>query len=212
MTAHVAVPLQPAPDQPANVDPAAGVAVSVTAEPSSNGPAQVAPQSRPAGAEETEPAPLPALATLSVNGSPSTRNANRFSPPVEPAPRIRRSPCTASASAEAPPGGLMVAKPSVPNVGSSLPDDVRRQTSPVDGVGLVKFEPATRILPSGCSATALASANPPAVIVATPAVPNVGSSAPLVVPLPPPGCARQTTALPVDPDALSPLTRILPSG
>jgi hypothetical protein len=58
------VPVQP-PLQPVKVDPAAGVAVSVTAVPLANVPEQVVPQLMPAGALLTVPAPGPALLKVS---------------------------------------------------------------------------------------------------------------------------------------------------
>lgn len=52
------VPLHDAPLQPAKVKPLTGVAVSVTAAPSSKYAAQLVEQSIPAGAELTTPEPL----------------------------------------------------------------------------------------------------------------------------------------------------------
>jgi hypothetical protein len=60
------VPEQPAPLQPLNVEPAAGVAVSVTIVPSLKDAEQVAPQLIPAGALVTEPDPVPAFVTVST--------------------------------------------------------------------------------------------------------------------------------------------------
>jgi len=65
---HVPVPAQPPPLQPANVEPAAGVAVNVTTVPPANGAEQTAPQEMPPGALETVPIPAPAFVTVSVNG------------------------------------------------------------------------------------------------------------------------------------------------
>ena len=65
VTVHVPVPEQPPPDQPANVEVAAGVAVSVTELPLANQPEHVEPQSIPAGELETVPLPLPAFVTAS---------------------------------------------------------------------------------------------------------------------------------------------------
>ena len=75
VTAHVPRPVQ-APDQPANVEPGAGVAVSVTAVPNEKVAKQVAPQSMGGGVELTLPKPLPAFATdrpndWSVNTAPT---------------------------------------------------------------------------------------------------------------------------------------------
>lgn len=65
VTLHVVeVPVQ-APLQPANVEPLAGVAVSVTVLDSVNEALQVAPQLIPASDETTEPLPLPAVETMS---------------------------------------------------------------------------------------------------------------------------------------------------
>ncbi len=54
------------PDQPANVDPEAGVAVRVTAVPLLRVAEQVLPQLIPAGVLVTVPLPVPALRTLRV--------------------------------------------------------------------------------------------------------------------------------------------------
>jgi len=62
VTAQLPVPEQ-APDQPANVEPALGVAVSVTTVPASNLAEQVGWQVIAAGLLETEPRPGPASAT-----------------------------------------------------------------------------------------------------------------------------------------------------
>ena len=58
------VPVQ-APDQPANVEVASGVAVRVTTVPESKEAEQVEPQSMPAGAEVTAPPPVPTFETES---------------------------------------------------------------------------------------------------------------------------------------------------
>jgi hypothetical protein len=63
-TWHVPVPLQPPPDQPAKVDPEAGVAVRVTWVPVANCAEQVVPQSIPAGLLVTVPLPLAAGVTV----------------------------------------------------------------------------------------------------------------------------------------------------
>ena len=60
---HVPVPAQ-TPPQPAKVESAAGVAVSVTTVPGANKAEQVAPQLIPAGDEVTVPVPVPALLTV----------------------------------------------------------------------------------------------------------------------------------------------------
>jgi len=66
VTVHVPVPVQPPPLQPLNVDPAAGVAVNVTAEPPANAAEHVAPQEMPAGLLVTVPPPVPVFETVSV--------------------------------------------------------------------------------------------------------------------------------------------------
>ena len=65
VTTQAVVPAQ-APDQPANTEPEAGVAVSETTVPAAKGALQVAPQSSPAGAEATLPVPEPARVTSSA--------------------------------------------------------------------------------------------------------------------------------------------------
>jgi hypothetical protein len=66
VTVHVPVPEHPPPFQPVKVEPAAGVAVKVTAVPLANAAEQVAPQEIPAGLLVTVPAPVPLLLTVSV--------------------------------------------------------------------------------------------------------------------------------------------------
>src|SRR3989442_3427757 len=66
VTTHVPVPLQPPPLQPEKVEPAAGVAVNVTAVPLAKLAEQVAPQLMPAGALVTVPLPVPAGVTVRV--------------------------------------------------------------------------------------------------------------------------------------------------
>src|SRR5438552_10027421 len=66
VTTHVPVPLQPPPLQPVKVEPAAGVAVSVTAVPLAKLAEQVAPQVIPAGELVTVPLPVPDLENVSV--------------------------------------------------------------------------------------------------------------------------------------------------
>src|SRR5258705_9796381 len=61
-------PVQPPPLQPVNVEPAAGVAVKVTAVPLAKAAEQVAPQEMPAGPPETVPLPAPALGNASGKG------------------------------------------------------------------------------------------------------------------------------------------------
>ena len=64
VTAHVPVPLH-APDQPENMEPELGVAVSVTAVPLANVPPHVVPQLIPEGLLVTFPFPVPVLCTVS---------------------------------------------------------------------------------------------------------------------------------------------------
>src|SRR5438046_6701741 len=61
VTTHVPVPEHPPPLQPVKVEPAAGVAVSVTAVPLVKLAEQVTPQLIPTGALVTVPLPVPAL-------------------------------------------------------------------------------------------------------------------------------------------------------
>src|SRR6266550_3954752 len=60
------VPEHPPPLQPVKVEPAAGVAVSVTTVPLAKLAEQVAPQVIPAGELVTVPLPVPALLTVSA--------------------------------------------------------------------------------------------------------------------------------------------------
>ena len=64
VTVHVLVPEHPPPDQPAKVDPVLAVAVSVTAVPLAKLALHVVPQVMPAGELLTDPAPVPANATV----------------------------------------------------------------------------------------------------------------------------------------------------
>jgi len=66
VTTHDPVPEHPPPFQPLKVEPAAGVAVSVTAVPLVKLAEQVAPQSMPAGELVTVPLPVPAGVTVRV--------------------------------------------------------------------------------------------------------------------------------------------------
>ena len=67
VSVHVPVPEQ-SPDHPANVLPAAAVAVRVTCVPGAKPTEQVEPQSIPTGLLVTEPVPFPAFETVSVRG------------------------------------------------------------------------------------------------------------------------------------------------
>src|SRR5438093_12057311 len=66
VTTQIPVPLHPAPLQPLNTDPLAGVAVSVTGVPPANDALHVAPQLIPTGLLATVPLPLPAFVTARV--------------------------------------------------------------------------------------------------------------------------------------------------
>ena len=66
VTVQVPVPLQPPPFQPVKVEPAAGVAVRVTAVPVVNAAEHVVPQEIPAGLLVTVPLPAPDWETVSV--------------------------------------------------------------------------------------------------------------------------------------------------
>ena len=63
---QVPVPEQPPPLQPEKLEPAAGVAVRVTAVPLVNEATHVVPHERPAGELVTAPVPRPELVTVSV--------------------------------------------------------------------------------------------------------------------------------------------------
>jgi hypothetical protein len=64
---HWVVATESQPLHPANDEPAVAVAVSVTEVGSTKDAAHVAPQSMPAGAEKTEPAPVPVFAAVMAN-------------------------------------------------------------------------------------------------------------------------------------------------
>src|SRR5439155_6091994 len=66
VTVQVPVPEQPPPLQPVKVEPAAGVAVRVTAVPLAKLTEQVAPQLIPTGELVTVPLPVPAGVTVRV--------------------------------------------------------------------------------------------------------------------------------------------------
>ena len=66
---QVPVPLHPPPLQPAKIDPADAVAVSVTELPVGNEALQVFPQLMPAGLLVTVPVPPPTLVTVRVEGT-----------------------------------------------------------------------------------------------------------------------------------------------
>src|SRR5207249_886663 len=66
VTVQAAVPVQPPPLQPVKVEPAAGLAVRVTAVPLAKLAEHVAPQLIPAGLLATVPAPAPAGVTVSA--------------------------------------------------------------------------------------------------------------------------------------------------
>src|SRR5439155_1451879 len=66
VTTHDPVPVHPPPLQPLKIEPAAGVAVSVTAVPLAKLAAQVAPQVMPAGSLVSVPVPVPPFETVSA--------------------------------------------------------------------------------------------------------------------------------------------------
>ena len=66
VTVQVVAPPVHAPDQPPNLEPLVGIAVSVTLEPPVKVALHVAPQLMPVGLLETVPAPVPVLVTLRV--------------------------------------------------------------------------------------------------------------------------------------------------
>jgi len=66
VTTHVPVPVHPPPVQPVKVDPAAGVAVSVTGVPLKYAAEQIEPQFMPARLLETVPLPVPAFEIVSI--------------------------------------------------------------------------------------------------------------------------------------------------
>ena len=62
VTEQVFVPVH-APDQPVNVEPAAGIALNTTVAPRTKVVVHVVPQSIPDGVDETDPEPVPARET-----------------------------------------------------------------------------------------------------------------------------------------------------
>ena len=66
-TVQGAVPMQPPPLQPLNMEPEAGIAVSVTDAPARYVAAQAVPQRIPAGVLATVPAPVPAFVTVTCS-------------------------------------------------------------------------------------------------------------------------------------------------
>jgi hypothetical protein len=66
VTVQVPVPVHPPPDQPVNVEPASGVAVSVRLVPVTYVALHVAPQLMPGSELVIEPVPVPAFETVSV--------------------------------------------------------------------------------------------------------------------------------------------------
>src|SRR5262249_58093693 len=68
VTVQVPVPEQPPPLQPVNVDPAAGVALRMTAVPLGNVAEHMVPHEMPAGVLVTVPVPAPAVLTVSAKG------------------------------------------------------------------------------------------------------------------------------------------------
>src|SRR6476620_10744310 len=67
VTSHVGESPEHAPDQPVNVESAAGSAVSVTIVLCSNVAVQLSPHEMPAGVDVTVPEPVPAFVTASSN-------------------------------------------------------------------------------------------------------------------------------------------------
>src|SRR3989442_12917995 len=67
VTTQLPVPLHPAPLQPLNADPLAGVAVKVTDVPLTKAALHVVPQLIPAGLLVTFPPPLPASVTVRMS-------------------------------------------------------------------------------------------------------------------------------------------------
>jgi len=70
----VAVPEQPPPDQPENVEPDTGDSVNVTLLPGGNCAEHVAPQEMPVGLLETDPEPDPDFVTVNVGFTPVVLN------------------------------------------------------------------------------------------------------------------------------------------
>src|SRR5678815_1766231 len=103
-TVHVAVPVQP-PLQPANVEPLAADAVSVTDVPLAKLALQVAPQLMPVGDDVTVPLPVPARVTVSVWFVPPWRTKGERKLPGITACEMP-GPCHATATLSPPPASF----------------------------------------------------------------------------------------------------------
>ena len=92
VTVHVAAAPEQSPDQPAKVEPLAGVAVSVTTVPWSKSRMQVAPQSIPLGVLVTDPLPPPVFATVTVLRPGVAPTSAKSRSPSDPGPSSECNP------------------------------------------------------------------------------------------------------------------------
>src|SRR5712691_3862936 len=90
VTVHGRIPLQPPPLQPANTEPATGVAVRVTLVLRVKVAAQVAPQVIPVGVLVTVPSPVPVLATVRLKDGAAA--AIPFAASTRPKPNVGSKP------------------------------------------------------------------------------------------------------------------------
>ena len=136
----------------------------------------------PSSVKETVP-PRVSAASKAVSGEPSASYRATTSPATlpswfeaNPVTTILPSGCsaTAKASLSSTPRGVATLPP-VPKPGSSAPSAPKRQSASSAPRPSSPANPATTILPSGCTRT---SRPPPVGTVTRPAVPNPASSVP----------------------------------
>jgi hypothetical protein len=217
---QVPVPLQPPPLQPLKVEPAAGVAVKVTAVPLPNSAEQVAPHAMPAGELVTVPVPAPDLLTVSVKVwsakvavtvvaalSVTVQVPVPEQPPLQPlkvepaagvAVKVTAVPLANAAEQVAPhemPAGLLVTVP--------LPAPVFETVSvTVDARVTVKLSVA--VFPAVSRAVTVSTFVPVWRVMPL----AVQLVVPVAVPLPPRSFAHVTCVTPTESDAVPPSVRV----